>query len=479
MSAIASRPVGAGAGAEIGRPVDLDLTGAWLVDPATGREGPGELVVRGGRIESLSWLEGASESATERGVVVAPGFTDLHTHLREPGGEATETIATGLAAAAHGGFTTVCAMPNTTPPIDRAAMVESALAAAAASGSPVRLLQVGAVTAGRAGEQLAPLGELADAGVVGFSDDGSPIQRADLFRHALAYASMLGLPVIDHPEDLSQTSGAEANDGLVATVLGLRGWPAAAETTAVARDIAILAEVIRDVPGARLHLTHLSTAESIDLVRRAKAAGLPVTCDVTPHHLALTDEWLAGSRRWAWEALAGDGAPRDPWQDGALEADPYDTALRVNPPLRGAADARACMAGLADGTVDAVATDHAPHTQVDKDVEFGLARPGIAGIETALGLLLEAVDAGQLSLLRAIEALTTGPSRVVGGVAGAARGFAEGAPADLVIFDRAERWMVEPERLLTRGWGSPLLGRSLPGPVMLTVAGGRLAYESE
>jgi dihydroorotase len=356
-------------------------------------------------------------------------------------------------------------------------MVESALAAAAASGSPVRLLQVGAATAGRAGEQLAPLGELADAGVVGFSDDGSPIQRADLFGNALAYAGMLGLPVIDHPEDLTQTSGAEAHDGLTATVLGLRGWPTAAETSAVARDIAILAEIIRDVPDARLHLTHLSTAESIDLVRRAKAAGLSVTCDVTPHHLALTDEWLAGSRRWAWRALDEAGNPRDPWRDGALEVEPYDSALRVNPPLRGANDARACVLGLADGTVDAVATDHAPHTQVDKAVEFGLARPGIAGIETALGLLLEAVDAGQLSLLRAIEALTIGPSRVLGGAAGVAPGFAEGAPADLVIFDRAERWTIEPERLLTRGWGGPLLGRSLPGPVLLTIAGGRLAYE--
>lgn len=475
---VSLRPADRTAGADIGRPVDLDLTGAWLVDSATGREGPGELVVRGGRIESISWSDRPGDEAGAHGVVVAPGFTDLHAHLREPGGEAAETISSGLAAAARGGFTTVCAMPNTTPPVDRAAMVEAARATAAASGSPVRLLQIGAATAGRGGEALAALGELADAGVVGFSDDGSPIQRADLLRHALAYAGMLGLPVIDHPEDLGQTSGAEANDGLVATVLGLTGWPAAAEATAVARDIAILAEVVRDVRGARLHLTHLSTGASIEHVRRAKAAGLPVTCDVTPHHLVLTDEWLAGSRRWAWQALDDAGNARDPWRDGALEAEPYDSSLRVNPPLRGAVDTRACMAGLADGTVDAVATDHAPHTQVDKDVEFGLARPGIAGIETALGLLLEAVDAGQLPLRRAIEALTVGPNRVLGGAAGAAPGFAEGSTADLVVFDRAERWTVEPGGLLTRGWGSPLLGRSLPGQVILTVAGGRLAYEA-
>jgi dihydroorotase len=480
VSAVANRTAVAPRTAvtEIGRAVDLDLTGAWLVDPATGRQGPGELVVRAGRIESISWQEAAAGGVDERGVVVTPGFTDLHAHLREPGGEAAETIATGLAAAAHGGFTSVCAMPNTTPPVDRAAMVEAARAAAAASGSPVRLLQVGAATAGRTGEQLAPMGELADAGVVGFSDDGSPIQRADLLRHALAYAGMLGLPVIDHPEDLTQTSGAEANDGLVATALGLRGWPAVAEAIAVARDLAILAELARQVPGARLHLTHLSTADSIDQVRRAKAAGLPVTCDVTPHHLALTDEWLAGARRWAWHALDDDGRPRDPWRDGAIDAAPYDSALRVNPPLRGATDARVCLQGLADGTVDAVATDHAPHTQVDKAVEFGLARPGIAGIETALGLLLEAVDAGRLTLLRAVEALTIGPNRPIAS-AGPAPGLVEGAPADLVVFDRAARWTVEPGRLLTRGWGGPLLGRSLPGLVVLTVANGRLAYEHD
>jgi len=463
---------------ELGRPVDLDLSGAWLVDPASGRQGPVELVVRAGRIESIAWLEGHDAAGIDdRGVVVAPGFIDLHAHLREPGNEAAETVATGLAAAAHGGFTTVCAMPNASPPIDRAALVDAARAAAAASGSPVRLLQVGAATAGRAGEQLAALGELADAGVVGFSDDGSPIQRAELFRNALAYAGMLALPVIDHPEDLAQTAGAEANEGLVATFLGLRGWPAAAEATAVARDIAVLAEAVRDVPGARLHLTHLSTAASIDHVRRARGAGLPVTCDVTPHHLALTDEWVAGARRWAWQALDADGRNRDPWRDRVLDADPYDGSVRVNPPLRSAADARACLEGLLDGTIDAIATDHAPHTQVDKDVEFGLARPGIAGIETALGLVLESVDAGLLPLRVAIEALTEGPARVLGGsVQGSV--LAEGAPADLVVFDRGARWTVEPGALQTRGWGSPLVGRSLPGVVLLTIAGGRLAFEA-
>jgi dihydroorotase len=464
-------------GSGIGRVVDLDLSGAWLIDPASGRQGAADLVVTDGVIESLTWLEaGDGGAADDSGLVVAPGFIDLHAHLREPGNEGAETIASGLAAAAHGGFTTVCTMPNTTPPIDRASMVAAARAAAAASGSPVTLLAYGAATLGRAGEQLAPLGELADAGVVGFSDDGSPVHRAELFRNALAYAGMLRLPLVDHPEDLDLTAGAEANDGLVATVLGLKGWPGAAESSAVARDIALLAEVARDVPGARLHLTHLSTAASIEHVRRAKAVGLPVTCDVTPHHLALTDEWLAGARRWSWQALDADGAARDPWRDGALVAEPYDGALRVNPPLRSPVDARACLAGLVDGTIDAIATDHAPHTEADKDVEFGLAKPGIAGIETALGVLLELVDAGLVPLARLVEALTTGPARALR--IGGKPGFEVGSAADLVVFDRADRWLVDPASLRTRGHGHPLGGRELPGRVLLTVAGGRLAFEA-
>jgi dihydroorotase len=278
---------------------------------------------------------------------------------------------------------------------------------------------------------------------------------------------------VDHAEDASQTVGAEANDGYVATVLGLRGWPAAAEEAAVGRDLAVLADVVRDVPAARLHLTHLSTAGSLELVRRAKAAGLPVTCDVTPHHLALTDEWLAGARRWAWDASD------DPWAAGAIEAAPYATSLRVNPPLRAPADAAACREALLDGTVDAIATDHAPHAQVDKDVEFGLAANGISGIETALGIVLAIVDAGLLPLARAIEALTTGPARVLGPRSGVGRGgLVEGGPADLVIFDRSERWTVSAESLLSRGKNSPLIGRTLPGRVLATLAGGELAHET-
>ncbi|HYM84450.1 MAG TPA: amidohydrolase family protein [Candidatus Dormibacteraeota bacterium] len=263
--------------------------------------------------------------------------------------------------------------------------------------------------------------------------------------------------------------------GLVATGLGLKGWPAAAEVTAVARDLAVLGDVRRDVPAARLHLTHLSTAAALDLVRSAKAAGLPVTCDVTPHHLGLTDEWIAGARRWAWEA---DG-PGDAWRSHAIVAEPYDPSCRVNPPLRPPSDALACLAALLDGTADAVATDHAPHTQVDKEVEFGLAANGMSGIETAIGILLAAVDAGRLPLAAAIAALTTGPASVLGERIGHPLGLVEGALADLVVFDRRARWMVEASTLRSKGRNTPLLGSELPGRVLLTIAGGRLAHVAD
>ena len=450
---------------------DLDLSRVWLVDPASEREGPGEIVVRDGILETVTWLEGAdADGIDDRGVVVAPGFIDLHAHLREPGNEDADTVATGLAAAAHGGFTTVCAMPNTTPALDEPGVLAAIRGAAAASGSPVELLAHGAVSVGRAGETLAALGELADAGVVGFSDDGAPIRSAAILRNALAYAGALGVPIVDHPEDPTLTDGAEANDGFVATVLGLRGWPSSAEESAVARDLAILADVHRDVPGARLHLTHVSTAGALELTRRAKASGLPVSCDVTPHHLALTDEWVAGARRYSWEA----GRDGDPWRDDVITASPYASALRVNPPLRTPADALACLAALADGTVDAIATDHAPHTEVDKAVEFGMAANGISGIETALGLVLAAVDAGHLTFGRAIAALTVGPAAVLG----RARGLVEGEPAELVVIDRSERWTVTADSLSSKGKNSPLLGMELPGRVLLTMAGGRVAYEA-
>lgn len=477
---------GTALGPTVGETVErFELEKAWLVDPVSGREGPGEVVVTDGILESVVWLEGAdSEGVTAEGVVVAPGFFDLHAHFREPGFEDAETVATGVAAAAHGGYTTVALMPNTLPTLDEPGVLERIRVASRASGSPVEVLAFGAVSVGRAGEQLSAMGELADAGVIGYSDDGAPVRTPKLLRSALLYAGMLGLPVVDHAEDPELTANAEANEGYVASILGLQGWPTAAEVSAVSRDLAVLADALRDEPRARLHLTHLSTAASLELVRRARAAGLPVTCDVTPHHLAFTDEWIAGARRWSWEALAADGTSRDPWADGVLTAAPYNSALRVNPPLRTPQDAAACLAALLDGTASAIATDHAPHTVVDKEVEFGRASNGISGIETALGVLLALVDANKLPLARAIAALTTGPAGVVACWPTAAatpaarrRGLIEGELADLVVFDRADRWQVASGSLRSKGKNSPLLGRELSGRVLITIAGGRLAYE--
>jgi dihydroorotase len=470
---------------QVGDPVErLELADAWFVDPVAKREGPASLLVEAGRIAALSW-RGDRRDGTVPPTLVLPGLLDLHAHFRQPGGEAAETIASGLQAAAHGGFTAVCLMPNTTPPADNAAVLHQVASAARESGSPVLTFAYGATTAARSGAALAPLAELADAGAAGFSDDGAPVADPALLRHALTYAAALGLPVVEHPEEPQLTSGAEAHEGLPATILGLRGWPVSGEAGAVARDLAILADVVREVPAGvrpRLHLTHLSCGESVELVRRAKAAGLPVTCDVTPHHLALHDGWLGGDRRFTWE-VGGS-----PWAGGRAEAAAYDPSTRVNPPLRSPDDALALARGLADGTIDAIATDHAPRTTVEKAVEFGDAAPGISGIETALGLSLRAVEAGLVDLRTLARALTVGPAAVLprhvldgatamGDGTPAPRGSLQmGAVADLVVVDRTSEWVVTPETLLSKGKNSPLLGRRLQGRVLLTVAQGRFAY---
>jgi dihydroorotase len=380
-----------------------------------------------------------------KGHLVVPGFIDLHAHLREPGGEESETVATGAAAALRGGFTTVCAMPNTDPAIDSPGLVAELLARGRAAGA-ARVLPIASITRGRKGRELADLVELAAAGAVAFSDDGSPVEDARLFRSALEYARVTGRPVIEHPQDLALSAKGVMHEGAVSARLGLPGIPAAAEEAAVARDIALA-----KATGGRLHLTHLSTAGSIELVRRAKADGIAITCDVTPHHLAMTDEWVAGSRAFAWEV-----------EDEALMATPYDSSTKVNPPLRTLADVRALWAGLADGTVDAIATDHAPHASVKKEVEFDQAAFGISGLETALALVLGGIRVHWGALGTIVSALSTGPARVLG---------IEVPADDWVAIDRDAEWVVTADALASKGKNTPLLGRAVMGRVVRAVRG--------
>ena len=397
----------------------------------------------------MSVITELKREAQMRGLLTAPGFIDLHAHLREPGFEESETVATGARAAIAGGFTTICAMPNTEPAIDSPGLVAELIARGEAAKA-ARVLPIACITRGRNGKELADLVELAAAGAVAFSDDGAPVADAQLFRNALEYARAAGRPIFEHSQDLALSFGGVMHEGVVSARLGLAGMPAAAEESAIARDLALT-----KLAGGRLHLSHVSTAGSVELVRRAKAGGLAVTAEVTPHHLALTDEWVAGSRAFAWE----DDRPR---------ATPYDAATKVNPPLRTAADVRACWAGLMDGTIDAIATDHAPHASVRKDVEYQEAAFGISVFETAVPLLLAGVAAGWGTWDRVVEALTVGPARVLG---------ISVPQQDLVVIDPRAAWTPSATSLRSLGKNTPLLGRGLTGRVVAAVSDGELRLE--
>ncbi|HKW77522.1 MAG TPA: dihydroorotase [Candidatus Limnocylindria bacterium] len=394
-----------------------------------------------------------------QGLLVTRGFIDLHAHLREPGFEESETVATGARAALRGGFTTVCAMPNTEPAIDTPGLVAELVARGEAARA-ARVLPIATITRGRRGKELADLVELARSGAVAFSDDGSPVDDAQLFRHALEYARAKGLLVIEHPQDVALSGKGVMNDGAVSAALGLPGIPNAAEESAVSRAILIAGAV-----DARVHLTHVSTAGSVDMIRIAKERGIRVTCDVTPHHLAMTDDWVAGRRAFAWEqGLKGEVTPAEP-----KRAAPYDASTKMNPPLRRLHDVRALWIGLTDGTIDAIATDHAPHASVRKEVEFDQAAFGISGLETALPLVLGGVDAGWCDLDTALRALCDGPARVLGI-----------APRDddWIAIDRDATWTVTAEGLTTLGKNTPLLGRELRGRAVRAVVGGEVRYDA-
>jgi dihydroorotase len=444
---------------------DLLIRNGRVLDPGQRVDLTGDVLVRDGRVAAIGGglpSEGA-EAIDARGLVVAPGFVDLHAHLRDPGFEYKETIATGTQAAARGGFTTVCCMPNTDPPIDTRATVEYVLRTAAASAA-VRVLPIGCVSRDRAGRDLAELADLADAGCVAFSDDGAPVADGALLRRALEYARISGLPVIDHCEDPAISSQGVMHEGWVSTRLGLRGQPAAAEESFVARDIAVAAQT-----GAPVHIAHISTRAGVELVRAAKERGLPVTAEVTPHHLTLTHHAVAF-------AGDGDGHSAEP-VEGLL----YDTNAKVNPPLRSRDDVAACIEGLRGGVIDAIATDHAPHADYEKRCEFDHADFGISGLETAFGLCMTLVEAGALDLATLIERLTAGPVRALGlerTMAGLGS-LAEGAPGDVVLLDPEAEWTVEPERFASKGRNTPLAGRTLRGRVVATIAEGRIVWAAE
>ncbi len=420
------------------------ILGARVLDPATGRDERMDLDIEGGRIVALGSEPGGvpDEVIQAGGLWLAPGLVDLHVHLREPGQEYKEDIASGTRAAAKGGFTTVCCMANTDPVNDNTT-VTAFIQRRADEVAAVRVQVIAAATRGLRGEVMSEMASLAEAGAVAFSDDGAVIMDAAVMRRVLEYARGVGRPVIAHCEDMNLRGSGLVHEGPHATCSGLIGSPAEAETVMLARDL----ELSR-LTGAHLHIAHVSSARSVELIREAKAAGVRVTAEVTAHHLCLTDE-VTGS---------------------------YDTNTKMAPPLRTARDREALRDGLADGTIDCLATDHAPHAAFEKDVEYSRAPFGVVGLETALPVLLELVHEERLTPLEAIDRLSTRPARVLGLRGGT---LEVGAPADLVLIDPTRVWKVEPGTLVSRSKNSAFLGREFRGAVIRTYVAGKLVYQAE
>ncbi len=438
----------------------LFIKGGRVIDPAQEIDRVADVIVADGLIAEIT--ESDLDNTTERfevidatGLVVTPGFVDLHTHLRDPGYEWKETIESGTEAAARGGFTTVCAMPNTDPCQDNAAVVED-LSRRANRSANVRVLPIGAITRDRKGKILAPMGELADVGVIGFSDDGDPVSDPNIMRQALSYATSLDLPVINHAEERSLVRDGVMNEGPVATRLGLPPVPASAEAVMISRDIELAA-----LTHGRLHVPHVSTAAGVELIRAAKARGLNVTAEVTPHHLTLSETWVYG--------LHGD-------VPDAVPAAAYDTNTKVNPPLRSEADILAVREGLADGTIDVIATDHAPHAATDKVCTYDEAAHGINVLETAFGQVMQLVRDGVLSLNELISSLTNQPASILGRKLGS---LTEGYPADIVLLDPDAEWTVAADDFASLSRNTPLEGVRLKGRVVQTIYAGKTAWHAQ
>ena len=424
----------------------LVLRGGRLIDPSTGFDGVADVVVEDQRVlragpNAADGIEGERVQIVDAsGLWITPGFIDLHVHLREPGQEYKEDLVSGLRAAAAGGFTAVCPMANTQPANDRRIITEAMCDRARQLGG-VRLFPFGAVTKGLKGEELAEMADMRDGGAIGVSDDGRCVMNAAVMRRAMEYARTFDLLVSQHCEDHHLTAGAQMHEGRVSTRLGLRGWPREAEDVIVARDL-----LLAEATGARYHVAHISSMGAVRLIREAKSRGLHVSAEVTPHHLMLTEDALID----------------------------YDTHCKVNPPLRSEEDRAALREALIDGTIDCIATDHAPHSSLEKDCEFAEAAVGINGLETALASLLGLVRENQLDAMRLVEALSSSPARLVPEIDGGT--LKEGARADITVIDPALKWQLEKEAMHSRSHNSPWLDRELQGAVRMTIVGGKVIH---
>ena len=418
-----------------------------IIDPSQGIDEVGSLLISEGKISRRGEIPPQADYDVlhAEGLIVCPGFIDFHCHLRQPGFEEKETIASGTQAAARGGFTTVCCMPNTNPPLDNQSAIDNVKEKAAKEGV-VRVLPIGCISKGRKGEELVEMAELASAGVIAYSDDGNPVSSPRLMRQALDYSRALGRPVIDHCEETALSEGGQMNEGALATKLGLSGIPPAAEEIMVARDL-----VLAQLTGGHLHIAHVSTEGSVDLIRRVKEKGIKVTAEVTPHHLTLTEEEVNG----------------------------YNTNAKVSPPLRTKQDNQALIQGLTENVIDIIATDHAPHTEENKRCEFALAPFGISGLETAFGSLMSLVHTGQLSLTTLISKLTSEPARIIGNKYGRLSALIIGASADVTIVDPDMNWVVDTKAFASKGKNTPLAGSQLKGKVMATISQGKLVYKDD
>jgi len=421
------------------------LRGGRVVDSSQSLDRVHDVLIVDGGIAALGESVQAPEDANVvdcAGKVVSPGLIDVHVHLREPGGEHKETIATGSASAVAGGFTAVCAMPNTDPPIDDPAAVGFVVAAGRAAGL-ARVYPVGCISVGRAGERLALVGEMVEAGAVAITDDGSPVMNSGLMRMALEYAQAFGIPVADHPEDLGLAEGGQMNEGIVSSRLGLAGKPNASEDIHIVRDL-----LLAELTGGHIHLQHVSTRFGVESIRQAKARGVHVTAEASPHHLVLTHEAVEGFR----------------------------TEAKMNPPLRSQEDVDAVRAGLADGTLDTIATDHAPHHYDEKEAAFADAPNGIVGLETALGIILtHVVGKGVIDLPTMIERMSCQPARAFGLPGGT---LATGGPADVTVFDPEARWVVDPKQFRSKSRNTPFGGWELTGRPTMTIVGGRIVWSA-